>query len=167
LSFLAAANQRRQEGLIDGLLDDHPLGRNALLAARLEAGRRDALGRVGEVGIRAHDIGGVRAELGDEFLRPAARTRSLPAAVLPVSVIACNQRVGGERLGGVAAAGHHVEQSIRNARPFEGLGQHHGDLRARRRRLHHHRIAMASAGATFWVTMLEGALNGVMAATTP
>ena len=78
LELLGRRHERRQERVEHRLLDDHPLRRDALLAARLEAGRRDALGRVGEVGVRTHDVGGVRAELADEFLRPG-RARQIVA----------------------------------------------------------------------------------------
>ena len=68
LELVGGGDEQLEEFLVHRALDDHALRRDALLPARLEAGAGDAGRRVREVGVGADDVGGVRAQLADEFL---------------------------------------------------------------------------------------------------
>src|SRR5215470_15808967 len=69
LEFFGGRDEQFQKTLEYRPLDDDPLRRDALLAARLERRAGDACRRILEIGIRADDICGVGAEFTYEFLR--------------------------------------------------------------------------------------------------
>src|SRR3546814_96741 len=59
--------QKAEKLLIHIGFNDHSLRGNTLLPARAEAGRRDTLRGIGEIGILQYNICGVRPELGDKL----------------------------------------------------------------------------------------------------
>src|SRR5499425_1360486 len=69
LELLRCRNEQFEKAIEHRPLDDHPLRRNALLAARLEGRPRDARRRIVEIGVGADDVRCVRSEFADEFLR--------------------------------------------------------------------------------------------------
>src|SRR5262249_58500650 len=87
-------------------LDDRALRGDALLAARLEAGAGNAGCGIGEVGVRADDVGGIRAELADEFLRAGGAGELVAGGGAAGDGDGGDERMGGEELRGLAPARH-------------------------------------------------------------
>src|SRR5262250_1375508 len=69
LELLSRRDEQFEKAVEHRPLDDYPLRRNALLAARLEGRPRDARRRIVEIGVGADDVRCVRSEFADEFLR--------------------------------------------------------------------------------------------------
>ena len=141
LELLRGGHEQLEEAVEHGLLDDHALRRDALLSARFEAGARDAGGGVVEVGVGAHDVGGVGAELADEFLRAGGAGKLVAGGGAAGDGDGGDQRMGGKQLGGLAPAGDDVEEPVGDARLLHRFRHQQRDLGAGRRRLDHDRVA--------------------------
>jgi hypothetical protein len=89
-----------------------------LLAACLESRAGDARGRIVEIGVGADDVGGVRAELANEFLCARGAGEFIPGGGAAGDGNHRDQRMRGEELGGLAPAGHDIEEPIGDPRRF-------------------------------------------------
>ena len=111
------------------------------MPAGFEAGARDARCGVVEVGVGAHDVGGVGAELADEFLRAGGAGKLVAGGGAAGDGDGGDQRMGGQQLGGLTPAGDDVEEPVGDAGLLHRLRHQQRDLGAGRRRLDHDGVA--------------------------
>src|SRR6516225_3079189 len=141
LELLRSRDEQVEKAVEHRPLDDHPLGRDALLAARLEGRAGNARRCIVEIGIGTDDVRGVRAEFADEFLRARGAREFIAGRGAAGDRDHRDQRMRGQELGGFAPAGHDVEQPVGYARRLHRFRHQQRDLRAGRRRLDHDGIA--------------------------
>src|SRR5215813_9542563 len=141
LELLRRRDEQFEKAIEHRPLDDYPLRRNALLAARLESRARDARRRIVEIGVGADDVRRVRSEFADEFLGARGAGQFVAGGGAASDGDDRHQRMGGEELRGLASAGRDVEEPIGHARGLHGLRHQQRDLGAGRRRLDDDRIA--------------------------
>src|SRR5262245_53063180 len=116
LQLLGSRDEQVEKAVEHWPLGDHPLGRDALLAARLEGRAGDARRRIVELGIGADDIRSVRAEFANEFFRARGAGEFIAGGGAAGDRDYRDQRMRGQELGGFAPAGHDVEQPVGYAR---------------------------------------------------